>query len=209
MRAFLCRQGQELRQTWRSGLSGDVMQVSAAFFVLVLVFYAACMALPTLREGLVGQLLKILGDLGAVQEDGAISASLLFVSNLNACSLMMLYGLIPFLRLPALTLGLNAMMLGTLAAWYATQGISPLVYLALLLPHGLLELPAMALSLAVGLYTCRQLTRRLRGHREGTLPLAECILLQARTALFAVTPLLAAAAWLEAYVTPRLVAWLF
>ena len=61
MRAFLCRQGQELRQTWRSGLSGDVMQVSAAFFVLVLVFYAACMALPTLREGLVGQLLKILG----------------------------------------------------------------------------------------------------------------------------------------------------
>ena len=95
MRAFLCRQGQELRQTWRSGLSCDVMQVSAAFFVLVLVFYAACMALPTLREGLVGQLLKILGDLGAVQEDGAISASLLFVSNLNACSLMMLYGLIP------------------------------------------------------------------------------------------------------------------
>ena len=201
MSDFLRRQREELARFWQEGLAWEVRRVSIAFAVLVILFYGACMLLSPVREALVGQVLGVLDSLEVIQEDGSLSATLLFASNLNACIFMMLYGLVPFIRLPALTLGLNAMMLGALASWYSAQGFSLLVYLAFLFPHGIFELPAMALSLAVGLYVCKQVTRRFRGDAEA-LPLGGCCLLISRTVLLAVTPLLVVAAFLEAYVTP-------
>ena len=166
-------------------------------------FYAACLLLPQVREALVGLVLSVMGSMPITQEDGTLSALGLLSNNLQACAFIMVYGLIPFLRLPALTLGINAMVLGVLAAQYTVEGISLFVYLALLLPHGIFELPAITLALGTGLYVCTQLTRRCRKQPDA-LPLWDCLLLISRVLLLAVLPLLCAAALMEAYVTPLL-----
>jgi stage II sporulation protein M len=136
-----------------------------------------------------------------VVEAGTLSPVDLFVNNLRATLFTMLYGLIPFLQLPALALGLNAMMLGVLAAWYVSEGISLAVYLAALIPHGIFEIPALILAFAMGLYVCGQLTRRCRKD-ESALHLWDCLVQISRVLLLIEIPLLVVAALMEAYVTP-------
>ena len=118
----------------------------------------------------------------------------------------MLYGLVPFVRLSAMALGLNAVMLGWLAAVYVRSGLSLALYLAALIPHAIFEIPAMLLAFGVGLYVCGQVTRRLRGN-EQTRSITSCLSLMGQTLLLALAPLLLAAAFVEAYVTPAVAAW--
>jgi len=93
---------------------------------------------------------------------GNLSPLLLLANNLRAYAVTMLYGLIPFVRLPALALGVNAVLLGGLAACYAATDTTMLLYAASLLPHGIFELPALILAFSMGLYICGHLTRRCR-----------------------------------------------
>lgn len=197
---------QPFLSAWRGGLPYEVFRSGAAFCILTLAFFLASLLLPQLREGVVKQLLALLGNLELVANDGTISVLGLFANNAQACIFIMLYGLIPFLRLPALTLGVNAMMLGVLAAWYQTQGLSLLVYLALILPHGIFELPAMVFSAGVGLYICGQLSRRIQKD-AAALPLSKCLLLLYQ-ALFFIFPLLLLAAFIEGRVTPMIASFL-
>ena len=192
-----------LIQAWQRGLARETAHAGAAFVIVAVFFYAACLLLPQVREALVGLVLSVMGSMPITQEDGTLSALGLLSNNLQACAFIMVYGLIPFLRLPALTLGINAMVLGVLAAQYTVERISLFVYLALLLPHGIFELPAITLALGTGLYVCTQLTRRCRKQPDA-LPLWDCLLLIHRGLLLAVLPLLCAAALMEAYVTPLL-----
>ena len=64
----------------------------------------------------------------------------------------------------------------------------------------------MMLAFGVGLYVCRQLTRRLRGD-EQTRSVTACLSLMGQTLLLALAPLLLIAAFVEAYVTPAIAAW--
>ena len=145
---------------------------------------------------------------GALNDDGTLSAMAIFSNNLRATVFIMVYGLIPFIQLPALALGVNALVIGVLAAWYVTEGYSIAAFLAAILPHGLLELPALVIAFSVGLYVCGHVTRRLFRRDESALHIWDCLVLMSRTLLLVLFPLLTAAAVVEAYVTP-LVAALF
>ncbi|MFR6395338.1 MAG: stage II sporulation protein M [Oscillospiraceae bacterium] len=85
-------------------------------------------------------------------------------------ALSLVYGLIPFLRLPALTLGTNGAILGLFAGYYMRQNISLLKYLLGILPHGIFELTALILSAAMGLYLCSTVTNALRKKQTGCPP---------------------------------------
>ena len=124
------------------------------------------------------------------------------IKGLRATAFIMAYGLIPFIPLPAMALGVNAMVIGVTAAWYFTEGYSMLGFLASVLPHGLLEFPALILAFAVGLFACGQITRRLFRKDENALHLWDCLVLMSRMLLLVLIPLLAAAAMIEAYITP-------
>ena len=195
MKDLIFRRYAELSKAWRAGLSNEVFRASVAFLILTVLFFAIALALPQIREPLVNLVVTAMGSVGAVAEDGSISPTILFFSNLQTCIFIMIYGLIPFLQLPALTLGLNA--------WYAAEGISPLVYLVLLVPHGIFELPALAMALGTGLLVCKQITGRLR-KRADACSLSECVVLMSRVLLLALVPLLLIAALIEAYITPLL-----
>lgn len=201
MRDVLQYQFDGLRNAWYDGLGGEVKRAAIAFPLLAVLVFAACMILPDLRERLVNLVLNTMDGLDVVKEDGTLSALGLLSNNVRACALTMVYGLIPFLHLPAMALGVNAMLLGVLAAWYVTEGISMAGYLAAVVPHGVFELPALVLAFAMGLYVCGQLTRRCRKD-VSALHVWDCLVLISRMLLLVLIPLLIAASVVEAYITP-------
>ena len=190
MRRFLAAQFLPVLRAWRDGYEAEVRRCVIAFFILIFLAFGVCLAVPEVRIGFSAYLRNLYQGMDLTDEAGALSPLPLFLNNLRACGVTMLYGLIPFVRLPALALGLNAAADRTM-----------LLFAAALLPHGIFELPAMILAFAMGLYVCGHLTRRCR-HDGAALSLGQCAALAARTLVFLVLPLLILAAVTEAYVTP-------
>lgn len=201
MKGVLKYQFDGLRSAWHDGLNGETKRSALAFVLLAAIAFGVCMILPDLRDRLVALVMGTISGIGAVKEDGTLSALGIFSNNLRACAFTMIYGLLPFIQLPALALGVNAMLLGVLASWYVTEGYSLLAYLAALVPHGIFELPALIFAFAMGLYVCGHLTRRCR-RDENALHVWDCLVLISRMLLLVQIPLLAAAAVVEAYITP-------
>lgn len=195
----------DLRAAWADGLREEVKRSAIAFVIIWTLFFAVCAAVPNLRARLVEMMFSTLNSMNVTDAGGKISALALFFNNVQAVAFIMLYGLIPFIQLPALALGVNAMMLGVMASWYAAEGISPLAYLAALLPHGVLELPALFLAFGTGLYICGQLSRRCRKDQRAR-SLWACATLASQMLLRVLVPLLLAASFVEAYVTPAVAA---
>ena len=208
MKGVLQYQISGLKSAWQNGLSGEVLRTAIAFPILVMLSFTLCTVFPALRDSLLSMVLSSMESMGIVNEDGSLSALELFSNNLRATVFIMVYGLVPFIQLPALALGVNTMALGVLASWYIAQGYSIVAFLAAVLPHGLAEFPALILAFGVGLYVCGQVTRRLFRRDESALHIWDCLVLISRMLLLVLIPLLAVAAILEAYVTP-LVAALF
>ena len=208
MKGVLQYQISGLKSAWQNGLSGEVLRTAIAFPILVMLSFTLCTVFPALRDSLLSMVLSSMESMGIVNEDGSLSALALFSNNLRATVFIMVYGLVPFIQLPALALGVNTMALGVLASWYIAQGYSIVAFLAAVLPHGLAEFPGLILAFGVGLYVCGQVTRRLFRRDESALHIWDCLVLISRMLLLVLIPLLAVAAILEAYVTP-LVAALF
>lgn len=194
-----------LRDLWRSGLKRHFCQSAAAFLILVLIFFGLGMAFPELQEKFFSMTQSSLS--GAMGEDGTIDALYLLSNNITACGFIMLYGFLPFLRLSAFPLGVNAMVLGCTMVWYVQNGVSLGTYFAAIVPHGIVEFPAMFLAFAMGLFICDNLSRRIRKDQTALGPWA-CMVYLARLHLLVVLPLLVAASLLEAYVTPWVLSFL-
>ena len=141
---------------------------------------------------------------GLVDENGSISLAALFGNNLQATLTATVMGFVPFVFLPVVSLALNGAVIGAVLALSGAMGMQTgqMVLLGLL-PHGIFEIPAIMLGVAMGLYLCRQMNGTLR-KRPGT-PRIEAVLPHlCRVAVFGVVPLLAAAAVIETFVTPLL-----
>ena len=188
-----------LKDCWNSGLKEHFVLSTAAFFILVVIFFLLGMFVPQVQENFMALTEAAMS--GAVSEDGRIDGVFLLTNNITACGMIMLYGFLPFIRFSALAIGTNAMMLGCMAALYVQNGFSMLTYFAGILPHGILELPAMFLSFAMGLYICDNVSRFFRRDKSACTPWA-CAVWLARFHLLVLIPLLTGAALLEVYVTP-------
>lgn len=190
-------------------LSGGVLRqalrsTAGAFAVLLLLGFLGAMVFPGAAQRMLLRFTAQLGELGLYDELSPWeTARVLFSNNVNASLLSLLYGLIPFAFLSALSLGSNALLLGAFGALYVRGGYGLGAYLLGILPHGIFELPALVLSCALGLLVCRAGTDRLR-RVEGAPPfltrLGDCL----RVFLFAAVPLLLIAALVETFITPLL-----
>lgn len=141
---------------------------------------------------------------GLLDENGGISLPALFGNNLQATLTATVMGFVPFVFLPVFSLALNSVVIGAVLALSGTMGVQTwnMIFLGLL-PHGIFEIPAIMLGVAMGLYLCRQMNGTLR-KRPGT-PRIEAVLPHlCRVTVFGVVPLLAAAAVIETFVTPLL-----
>ena len=92
MRRFLLAQFSPVLQAWRNGYEGEVRRSVIAFFVLILLAFGVCLAVPEVRLGLSAYLQGFYQDMDLTDETGALSPLALFLNNLRACVVTMLYG---------------------------------------------------------------------------------------------------------------------
>ncbi len=191
------KQLRALGDFWREEYGRWVGMTAVAFLVLVVLSYIAGQLFPEIPATILTYFNEVVADSGIVRDDGSFSALALFGNNLRAMVLSTLYGFIPFLYLPALSMGVNAILLGMVASSVNGQW---LLLAAGILPHGIFELPALCLSLAAGLCLCQNINRYIRKNEKGIMkPLLLNIL---RVTGLVVIPLLVVAAIMESYVTP-------
>ncbi len=188
----------------RGPLKPLLRNTAIAFFVIVLASFLASLLAPSVLDSMVAYMQAVIDNADIVTDAGGFSAVRIFVNNLRASFMSTLFGCIPLIYLPALAIGLNAAVLGALAAYYQASGLSLLLFLAGIVPHGIVEIPALLLAFACGLYLCKELTARVLG-RETSGTLSGVFLSVARLYLTVIVPMLAAAAILEAYVTPLVI----
>ena len=191
------KQLRALGDFWREEYGRWVGMTAIAFLVLVVLSYIAGRLFPEIPATILTYFNEVVADSGIVRDDGSFSALALFGNNLRAMVLSTLYGFIPFLYLPALSMGVNAILLGMVASSVNGQW---LLLAAGILPHGIFELPALCLSLAAGLCLCQNINRYIRKNEKDIMkPLLLNIL---RVTGLVVIPLLVVAAIMESYVTP-------
>lgn len=142
---------------------------------------------------------------GLLDENGGISPLALLGNNLQASLTAVAMGIVPFVFLPVASLVLNSVIIGAVLSMAGSLGgmtAGQMVLLGLL-PHGIFEIPAITLGIAMGLYLCRQMNGALC-KRPGTPRIEAVLPYLCRLAVFGLLPLLAAAAVIETYVTPLL-----
>lgn len=141
-------------------------------------------------------------------EDGSVSLIRLLTNNVFASAVSTGLGLIPFLFLPVFSLLVNTAVIGAMLGMIAASGTVPVgkTIVFSLLPHGIFELPALFLAMAMGIYLCRLLSMKILG-KAGEKKILPNFNALAKTFVLNVLPLLAAAAVMECYVTPALMGW--
>ncbi len=192
----------EWKAVWDSGLDAEVRRCTWSFLILVVIALVVHLLFPQLRERAVSQIITLMTGKELTTASGHISFLALFVNNVQACALIMLYGLLPYIRLTAIPLGLNTALIGVLAANSVARG-ELLMFLTGILPHGIFELPALVLAFAMSLFVCGQVSRRCKKD-QSALSTLNCIALISRFLFLVLVPLLFIAALIEAWVTPAL-----
>lgn len=170
----------EFRRDWNDGLGWECKRSAIAFAVLTVLAFTACQISPALLDWVI-RLITGNFTASALTEQAPVPAVMLamLIANIQSCSVSMLYGMIPWLYLPAVSLGLNSMLLGAMTAWYLSAGYSPLFIVVTLLFNLIFELPALILSFAAGLFVCGQITRRIRGDETARSAIA-CLMVLSR-----------------------------
>lgn len=141
-----------------------------------------------------------------LEVNGQISAWRLLLNNLLASGLMVVLGLIPFLFLPLVAIAENAFLIGVMFAGAGLMGVSGLDLAVGLIPHGIFELPALFLSVGLGVWLCMESVKKILG-RNKERSYFSMIAETCRFFVLVIIPLLIAAALVEAYITPMIMRW--
>lgn len=193
--------GQFLRTDFRKVFIGCLLAMALA---IILGFVVGSLSPETVNTVL-EQFMAMVEDAGIMDSDGNISPFGLLTNNWSAMLLAVVYGFVPFLFLPAISIVSNGLLIGLLAAWYHGNGMSMGLYLAGILPHGIFELPALVIAAACGVCLCRNMSRIVTSSPR-RVPMVELLSNLLRVLLFLVMPMTVVAAFLEAYVTPIVMA---
>ena len=171
-----------------------------AFLAASVGFYFICRANPEWTATLFAQLsANIQNDLFGISP--VMDFLRILWNNLLVSAVYIAMGFFPFLFAPAAPLLLNACSIGLIGAIYERMGISAVTFFAGILPHGILEIPAIALALACGFAICRSFTRYTL-HRALPGECREAMAGALRTYLMVCLPLFLVAAAVEAFLTP-------
>ena len=194
-----------LGQFLRTDFKKIALLCALAMLAAIVLGFALGLLSPETVDMALTQFMAMIEDAGVVDSAGNLSPFGLLTNNWTAMLTAALYGFVPFLFLPLLSIAVNGLLMGLLAAWYHSNGISLGLYLAGILPHGVFELPALLLSAACGVCLCRNMCRLVVSSPKRT-PMVELLCDLLRVMLLIVLPMTVAAAFIEAYVTPVVMA---
>ena len=201
---WLKKQHRALWQFYRETFGEALLMTAAAFLIICLLGFGVSLFNRSIPELVLNYFTQMVQDGNIITDDGIIHFGALLINNLRAAAISVLYGFIPFIYLTALAVGMNALILGVLAAYYVNSGTSLLIYFAGILPHGVFELSALLIAFALGLLLCRRITQYVRKNTKGMMKPLLCNI--ARSFVMHVLPLLVMAAVAETYITPAVLA---
>jgi stage II sporulation protein M len=200
MMKWLKEQNRLTREFVRGDFSSQLWMSGVAFAVLLVLGVVLGIVLEDFASTFTNFFAANLTDAGIMDENGKIQLLPLLANNIRASIATIAYGLIPFLYLPALSLGINSLLIGFFAAIYLTNGMSMLYFFAAIIPHGIIEIPALIFSIALGLYLCRTISDYARQNTKGMVKTAALNIL--RVFCLRTAPLFVFASIIESYVTP-------
>ena len=201
---WLKKQHRALWQFYRETFGEALLMTAAAFLIICLLGFGVSLFNRSIPELVLNYFTQMVQDGNIITDDGIIHFGALLINNLRAAAISVLYGFIPFIYLTALAVGMNALIIGVLAAYYVNSGASLLIFFAGILPHGIFELPALLIAFALGLLLCRRTTQYVRKNTKGMMKPLLCNI--ARSFAMHVLPLLVMAAVAETYITPAVLA---
>jgi stage II sporulation protein M len=140
---------------------------------------------------------EVMGKVDA--KDPVALAIFIFVNNLQACILLFLGGV----TLGVLTLFIiasNGAIIGGIME-LAREERGPLFVVAAILPHGIFEIPAFIISASLGFILGTAVLAEWHGEGDS----AGTAKAHARLFLLVVVPLVAIAAFIEAFITPQII----
>ena len=157
----------------------------------------------TLAETIISEFKRML-DAKGINQPGKKEWLVLFFNNFEACFVSFVYGLLPFLFLPILSLFSNTLIIGAVLSIQISSGTNALKILTLgILPHGIFELTAVFLSLTMGVHLCLNVSRMVL-HKEPYESIKRIFSESVRMFVLFILPLLLIAAQIESYITPKL-----
>lgn len=139
MMDWLEQQRTRLHGFYRTEYCYSLRITAIAFGALILLGFAVSLLLPDLADQLFLQFAQQMAELGIMDTTGRVDVLALFGNNVRATVFSIAYGFIPFIYLPALSIGVNSLLLGLFAGVYVNNGISLLAYFAGIVPHGIFE----------------------------------------------------------------------
>lgn len=201
---YLKQQYKEVGRFLGRDIRWILLGVTTVFVLVIIITHMAFMKNQAQLMDMIAVIQEELGDIAS--EEGALMARDLFLNNIRACLIGVVSGFIPFLFLPAFTLFINAAVLGGLGAMYQINGMSVFgMYIYGILPHGLFEFPAILISMAMGIYLCYCLVKRICEGRYNRGIVKKALADILRTFMMVIVPLLVVAALIESYLTPVLI----
>lgn len=200
---WLKEQNRLTREFVRGNFSSQLWMTGVAFIVLLVVGFIMGLIMKDFAAEFVGFFTSTLASSEIMDDAGTIHLLPLLTNNIRAALATIAYGLIPLLFLPALSLGINSLLIGFFAAFYVNNGMSMLYFFAAIIPHGIFEIPALVLSIASGLYLCRCVNDFARQNTKGVVKSALVNIL--RVFCLRAAPLFIIASVIECYITPLIV----
>lgn len=158
---------------------------------------------PSLTNELMKAVTEIFAQSGVVSESGGISFLGILLNNWFAMLFSVLYGFLPFVFLPVLSIITNAVLVGAMAAYYTISSLPLTLFFAGILPHGIFEIPALLLAVSMGVALCRNIIRLITRSARA-VPMVEFLTGLLQTMLLLIFPLILLAAAVESFITPAL-----
>ncbi|MEG1095572.1 MAG: stage II sporulation protein M [Clostridiales bacterium] len=139
---------------------------------------------------------QALGDITGAQTNSELFI-FIAANNIQALTLMIIMGILPFIFLPAFTLITNGAII-SVATFLGLEKMSFLAIIAHIMPHGIIELPMIWLSCALGFYLCLSVSKKIIGESSLKTALGNIL----RTYIMIIIPGTLLAAIIESYITP-------
>ena len=171
------------------------------FVVTVIINAIIFQTNPQIAEMYYKELVAVFEDKSMSHYTGLSLWLWIFMNNLLAGGLTVLSGFIPFFFLPLLSLVSNAMIIGLLGAVYQINNVGWLPLLAGILPHGMIEIPALVLAATLGIHICNVIIKTItKKNLKGELK--QALLACLRIFMLWIIPLFFIAAFIETFMTP-------
>lgn len=202
---WLNEQGSLLKDFLAGGFRRTLWFCALGLLLTVLLGVGIGLLVPEQAAQTMNSFMEQIEQSGVITSDGQMSVFALLMNNWRAMLTSAIWGLIPFLFLPVLSLFVNGALVGLLGGWVLQRGGSLAFYCAGILPHGVFEIPALVLSAACGVYLCRGLCRIIL-NRPDKVAAVELFSELLRVLVLVVAPLTVCAAFIECYITPVVMA---